>query len=101
MIHAPRKCPITLHPKVKEHLNKMECLGVITHVDKPTDWVSSITYIQKANGELCLCLDHCNLNKAICCDHHKMPSVEEVAHKFTLSLLHQVGCPPWILVDHP
>ena len=35
----------------------MEALGVITHVDQPTDWVSSITYVQKANSELCLCLD--------------------------------------------
>ena len=35
----------------------MEALGVITHVDQPTDWVSLITYIQKANGEFCLCLD--------------------------------------------
>ena len=85
MIHAPRKCPIALHPKVKEHLNKMECLGVITHVDEPTDWVSSITYVQKANGELCLCLDPCDLNEAICWDHHKVPTVEEVAHKFVHS----------------
>ena len=66
-------------------LNKMECLGVITCVDKPTDWVSSITYIQKANGELCLCLDPHDLNKAICQDHHKMPNVEEVAHEFVHS----------------
>ena len=85
VIHAPRKWPITLCPKVKEHLNKMECLGVITNVDEPTDWVSSITYVQKANGELCLCLDPCDLNKAICCDHHKTPTVEEVAHEFAHS----------------
>ena len=85
MIHAARKCPIALHPKVKEHLNKMECLGMITRVDEPTDWASSITYIQKGNGELCLCLDPRDLNEAICCDHHKMPTVEEVAHKFTHS----------------
>ena len=51
--------------KVKEHL-KMEYLEVITHVDEPTDWVSSITYIQKANGKLCLCLDPHNLSEAIC-----------------------------------
>ena len=63
----------------------MECLGVITCVDEPMDWVSSITYVQKANGELCLCLDPCDLNKAIHCDHHKMPNVEEVAHKFAHS----------------
>ena len=43
VIHAPRKCPIALHPKVKEHLAKMAALGVITHVDQPTDWVSLIT----------------------------------------------------------
>ena len=60
----------------------MEALGVITHVDQPTDWVLSITYIQKANGELCLCLDLHDLNRAICHDHHKMPTVEEVAHEF-------------------
>ena len=74
VIHAPRKCPIALHPKVKEHLNKMECLGVITHVDKPMDWVSSITYVQKANGKLCLCLDPRDLNEAIRCDHQKIPN---------------------------
>ena len=85
VIHAPRECPIALCPKVKEHLNKMECLGVITCVDEPTDWVSSITYIQKATGELRLCLDPHDLNEAIHHDHHKMPTVEEVAHKFAHS----------------
>ena len=63
----------------------MECLGMITHVDEPMDWVSSITYVQKANGELCLCLDPHDLNEAICHDHHKMPTVEEVAHEFAHS----------------
>ena len=63
----------------------MECLGVITHVDEPMDWVSSITYIQKANGKLCLCLDPRDLIKAIHHDHHKMPTVEEVAHEFAHS----------------
>ena len=85
VIHAARKCPITLRPKVKEHLDKMECLGVITHVDEPKDWVSSITYIQKANGKLHLCLDPHDLNEAILCDHHKTPTVEEVAHEFAHS----------------
>ena len=68
--------------KVKEHLAKMEALGVITHIDQPTDWISSITYVQKANGELHLGLDICDLNRAIHHDHHKMPTVEEVAQEF-------------------
>ena len=37
VIHAPGKCPIALHPKVKEHLAKMKVLGVIAHIDQPTD----------------------------------------------------------------
>ena len=63
----------------------MECLGVITHVDEPTDWVSSITYVQKANGKLRLCLDPRDLNEAIRRDHHKTPTMEEVAHEFAHS----------------
>ena len=63
----------------------MEALGVITCIGQPTDWVSSITYVQKANSELCLCLDPCDLNRAICHDHHKMPTVEEVTHEFANS----------------
>ena len=82
ILHASRKCPISLCPKVKEHLNKMECMGVITCMDQPMDWVSSITYVQKANSKQSLCLDPHDLNEAICCYHHKTPTVEEVAHEF-------------------
>ena len=63
----------------------MECLGVITRVEEPTDWVSSITYVQKANGKLHLCLDPRDLNKAIQHDHHKTPTVEEFVHEFAHS----------------
>ena len=79
----------------------MEYMGVITHVDQSTDWESSITYVQKANGELHLCLDPHDLNDAIHYDHHKAPSVEEVAHEFMHShYFTKVGQPPWILVNH-
>ena len=63
----------------------MEALGVIIHIDQPTDWVFLITNIQKANGGLHFCLDQCDLNRAVCCNHHKMPTVEEVAHEFANS----------------
>ena len=58
---------------------------MITHVDEPMNCVSSITYVQKANGKLHLCLDPCDLNEAICNNHHKTPTVEEVAHEFVHS----------------
>ena len=63
------------------------------------DWVFSITYIQKENGEICLCSDPHDLNEAICHDHHKTPPVEgSCLWVCALSLIHQVGCPSWILV---
>ena len=36
-------------------------------------------------ARLCLCLDPHDLNKAICHDHHKTPTVEEVGHEFAHS----------------
>ena len=102
VIHTPRKCLIALHPKVKEHLAKMEALGVITHIDQPTDWVSSITYIQKANCELHLCLDPGDLNRAISPwlpqDTYCRRSRTQI-WKFTL--LHQARCTSWILLNSP
>ena len=57
-------------------------LGVITPVDEPTDWVSSVAYAWKASGEVCLCLDPHDFNKVIHRDHHSTPTVDEVDHEF-------------------
>ena len=50
VIHAPRKCPIALCPKVKEHLNKMECMWVITsplngYPQSLTSWKQMVSYV--------------------------------------------------------
>ena len=82
VIHAPRKCPIAMKPKVKEELEKMEKLGVIKPVDVPTDWVNSLAFSWKESGGLRICLDPRDLNANIRRDHHRIPTVEEVAHEF-------------------
>ena len=73
VIHTPQKCIISTHPKVKEELDKMVKLGVITPVDEPTDRVSSEAYAWKMSGKLHIYLDPRNLNNAIYRDHHYMP----------------------------
>ena len=65
VIHALEICPISIHPRVKAELDKMVKLGVITPVDEPPGWVSSVAYAWKASGELCLCLDPHDLNNAV------------------------------------
>ncbi len=82
VIHPPQKCPIALQSKVKAKLDEMEKLNIICKVDEPTDWVSSLAYASKESGEIRICLDPRDLNKAICRDHHRTLTTEEVTHAF-------------------
>ena len=82
VVHGQRKCPIAMKPKVKEELDKMVQMQVITPTDEPTDWVSSLAYAWKESGDIRICLDPRDLNKCIRRDHHRVPTVEEVAHEF-------------------
>ena len=75
----------SIHPKVKAELDKMVKLGVITPVDEPADWVSSVAYVWKSSGKLPICLDPHDLNNAFHSNHHCTPTVEVVAHEFAHS----------------
>ena len=44
-------------------------------------WVSLVTYPVKSTGEVRLCLDMRDLNKAIIRENHKPETVEEIAHQ--------------------
>ena len=83
MIYAPRKCPIHLKDEIEEELKTMESQGIIRKVSEPTEWVSSIVYIRKKNGKLCLRLDPKHLNRAIMRCHYKTPTMEELARKLS------------------
>ena len=64
-----------------EKLDEFLEQGIITPVEEPTDWVSSLAYSWKANGKLRVCLDPRDVNKAIKRDHYKTPTVEEITHQ--------------------
>ena len=81
VVHAPRKCPITMWPLVHKKLDEWLKEGIITPVEEPTDWVSSLAYSRKANGKLRICLDPKDLNAVINRDHYKTPTVEEITHE--------------------
>ena len=87
VIHAPQKCPIAMISHICAELDHLECLGIIWKVDEPTDWVSSLPFAWKPNGKLCGCLDPRDLNRAIKCDHHRTPTMEEITHNFTSSIV--------------
>ena len=62
-------------PLVDKKLDKQE---VIVPVTEPTNWVSSLTYLWKPDGDLRTCLNSTNLKKAIRQVHYRIPMPEEI-----------------------
>ena len=79
--HAPRRTPIQLKQAIDSGLEAMESLGVIRRVNEPTNWVSSLVYPPKANGDVRICLDPKDLNDALIRNPHPLPTLEQVSHK--------------------
>ena len=80
--HACRKIPFPLQSQLKDELDKMERMKVITPVDEPTDWVSSLVVVVKKNGQLRVCLDPRDLNRAVKREHYQLPSRDEITAQF-------------------
>ena len=64
-----RKYPFGLVNRLKEELDRMEKLGVISKVDKSTDWVSGMAVVEKPDEPL---------NKGIKRHYYPMPTLEEI-----------------------
>lgn len=47
VIQASRKIPLSLLPKLKETIDTLESSGVVSKVEKPTDWVNSLVIVGK------------------------------------------------------
>ena len=80
-MHARRKVPIESKQAIDKELDYLIEEEIITEQVEPTQWVSSVTFPRKPNGEVRVCLDPSNLNKAIIREHHKPMMVEEIAHE--------------------
>ena len=79
--HARRKVQIESKEAIDKELDYLIEDEIITEQVEPTPWVSSVTFPRKPNGEVRVCLDPSNLNKAIIREHHKPMTVEEIAHE--------------------
>ena len=77
--HARRKVPIESKEAIDKELDYLIEEEIIMVQVEPTPWVSSVTFPRKPNGEVRVCLDPSNLNKAIIREHHKPMMVEEIA----------------------
>lgn len=100
IIASARKIPLALEESVRSELLRMENIGVIEKVTKPTDWVNPIVIVPKKDNSIRLCLDPRHLNKYIKRQHYRIPSQDQLLSKlegsrfFTLldakSAFHQI-----------
>ena len=81
IVHAPRKCLIAIRPLVDKKLDKLLEQEVIVPVTEPTNWVSSLVYSWKADGDLRTCLNPTHLNKAFRMDHYRTLTLEDITYK--------------------
>jgi hypothetical protein len=64
-----------LEPWVKVDLNKMLVARIIFLV-RHTQWISNLVPVRNKNGDMRLCVDLINLNKASEKDNYSMPPME-------------------------
>ena len=76
-----RRIPIAVKPKLEEELNRLVTQGVIAPVEEPTPWVNQIVITQKKSGELRICLDPRELNKALMRERYTLPVLDDVLHE--------------------
>ena len=87
--HAPRRVPVSIKTRVKEELDRLVNLQVITTVKEPTEWISSMICVKKPN-KLCICLDPKDLNKAIKRPNYPIPNIDDILVKLSKAKLFSV-----------
>ena len=77
-LHAPRNIPIALRARVKDELNRMEKMGVIRKISKPTEWCAGMVVVPKKSGAIRICVDLKPLNETVKREIHPIPIVDEI-----------------------
>lgn len=83
VVHPPRRVPVAVRDRLKAELDRMESLNIITKVTEPTNWVNSLVVVEKSSGNLRVCLDPQDLNKAIKRPHYPLRTLDDILPQLT------------------
>ena len=83
VVCAASRLPFLLEGKVYKKLNQMVKDEIIISVVEPTEWVSRMLLVGKSDGDVRICLDPFELNKAILRQHFTISTVEQLFAKIS------------------
>ena len=72
-----RRITFSRKQKVTAKLKQLEEMDVIEKVSGPTSWINPLVAVRKPNGDIRICLDMRQANRAILREKHQVPTVEE------------------------
>ena len=78
VVTPTRRIPTALKEKFNKEIDRLQNLGVIAPVDKPTPWVSSVVVATKTSGALRICIDPRPLNAALKRERYQLPILEDL-----------------------
>ena len=67
----------SLEPLVKKELNKLLAAKIIFPV-RHTTWVANLVPVRKKSGDIRICIDFRNLNRASLKDNYPVPAMEQI-----------------------
>lgn len=73
-----RRAPITLERLIADKLQFLLEQGIIEQVTHPSAWVSPLVPVLKDSGEVRLCVDMRQANRAVLREKHPLPVIEEL-----------------------
>ena len=76
-LFTARKIPLPLRNAVREELNTMESMGVISKVEEPTLWCAGMVPVPKRNGKIRICVDLKHLNESVLREVFPLPEVDD------------------------
>lgn len=72
-----RRLPLSVKDQVSQELKRLEKEGVIEKIDS-SEWISPIVVAAKKSGDIRLCVDLREVNKAIVVDSYPLPDIGEL-----------------------
>ena len=73
-----RRIPFHVRQDVEKELERLESLDIIEKVTGPTPWVSPIVVVPKSSGQVRLCVDMREANKAVKREKHLMSTIDDL-----------------------